>query len=493
MTDKDGGPRIEWMKCAQDASYFTVRYARIYNATLRAWVRFDLWPAQHAALVRMVQERLLVILKARQLGISWLCLCYALWMALFEAPATILLFSLREAEAMELLSRMKGIYERLPGWMQARRSVQNTARVWELSNGSRTLAFSTRGGRSYTGSLALVDEADYVPDLATFLNGVKPTVDAGGKLFLVSTSDKQRPVSPFKNLFRAVQQQGIHSPSAAGDYRALFLPWHARPDRTAAWYARTRAEMFAQRGTHDDFYAEYPATPEEALAPEQFDRRIPYDWLQAVTEFLPAQEDASAPALPGLAIYAPPLPGRDYVIGADPAEGVPHRDASAACVVDAATWEEVATLAGPLEPGVFAGALVQLARYYNHADLMIERNNHGHAVIHSLHAAGEVRVLEGYDSRPGWLSNIKGKPLLYDAVAEAVRTGACRVRSSETVAQLASIEASTLAAPVGLHDDRADAFALAIAALAYGRGRGAVSTVAVAPDPLLEMDRSTGW
>ena len=40
-------------------------------------------------------------------------------------------------------------------------------------------------------SLALVDEADYVPDLATFLNAVKPTVDAGGKLFfcLLYTSD----------------------------------------------------------------------------------------------------------------------------------------------------------------------------------------------------------------------------------------------------------------------------------------------------------------
>lgn len=506
-------PRVEWMKCAADVSYFTVRYVRIYNATARAWVRFDLWPAQQTALAHMAQERLLVILKARQLGLSWLCLSYALWMALFEAPATVLLFSLREVEAVDLLARMRGIYDRLPVWMQARRTVQNAARLWELSNGSRVLAFSTRGGRSYTGSLALVDEADYVPDLATFLNAVKPTVDAGGKLFLVSTSDKQRPVSPFKNLFRAARRaeenrkeqianRARSSPtsyllpplsSSAGDYQALFLPWHARPDRSAVWHERTQAEMFAQRGTHDDFYAEYPATPEEALAPEQLDRRLPYDWLQAVTEFLPACADSSAPALAGLTVYAPPAPDHSYVIGADPAEGIPHRDASAACVLDAATWEEVATLAGPLEPGVFAQALAHLARYYNQADLLVERNNHGHAVIRSLQERGDVRLLEGYDGRPGWLSNIKGKPLLYDAVAEAVRSGACRIRCGETVAQLASIEASTLAAPAGLHDDRADAFALALAALAYGRGRGAASTVAAARDPLLEMDRSAGW
>ncbi len=62
----------------------------------------------------MAASRKLVILKARQLGISWLCLSYALWLMLFQAPATILLFSLREEEAKELLWRLRGMYERLP-------------------------------------------------------------------------------------------------------------------------------------------------------------------------------------------------------------------------------------------------------------------------------------------------------------------------------------------------------------------------------------------
>ena len=34
------------------------------------------------------------------------------------------------------------------------------------------------------------------------------------------------------------------------------------------WYTRQRAEMFEQQGTDDDFFAEYPETPEQALAPE---------------------------------------------------------------------------------------------------------------------------------------------------------------------------------------------------------------------------------
>jgi hypothetical protein len=429
----------------------------------------------------MVDERMLVILKARQLGISWLCLAYALWLVLFHAPATVLLFSLREAEAVELLGRLKEMYRRLPMWMQAKRVERESGTTWALSNGSRALAFSTKAGRSYTGTLALVDEADFVPELSLFLNGVKPTIDAGGKLFLVSTSDKRRPVSTFKNLFRAAQQ-GI------GDYRAVFLPWHARPGRDAAWHTRTQAEMFAQRGTHDDFYAEYPATAEEALAPEELDRRIPYGWLKGVIEELPLLRSLSAPAIPGLSLYEEAGPGREYVIGVDPAEGNPNSDDSVATVLDAGSWAEVACLCGKLEPSVLAAMVDLVGGYYNGADALVERNNHGHTVIRALRESGKTRIINGYDGKAGWLTNVKGKPLLYDALAEAVRDGVCKVRSVETASQLASIEASTLSAPEGLQDDRAMSFALAVAALAFGHTAGSVSSRVAPGDALAGVD-----
>ena len=121
---------------------------------------------------------------------------------------------------------------------------------------------------------------------------------------------------------------------------------------------------------------------------------------------------------------------------------------------------------------------------------MAERNNHGHLLIRELQRLGNLRVLEGYDGKPGWLSTVKGKPLLYGLLADAVRDGACMIRGSETAAQLASIEASTLRAPEGLHDDRAVAFALAVAALAWQPDVGA-SMVSWAADPLAEYDRGS--
>jgi hypothetical protein len=400
------------------------------------------------------------------------------------------LFSLREEEAKELLWRLRGMYDRLPPYFQAPAVTHSNETRWHLSTGSRALAFSTRAGRSYTGTLALVDEADFVPELSQFLNAVKPTIDAGGQLFLVSTSDKKRPQSTFKNLFRAAVA-GTSDGAVGGDYRHVFLPWWSRPGRDEAWHAAVRAEMFAQRGTHDDFYAEYPATPEEALAAEQLDRRLPYGWLETCLEVNGEALRGIGPAVPGLTVWSQPTPGCRYVIGADPAEGNPNSDESAATVLDAVDWGQVAELTGKIEPTIFARYLDELGRWYNGADVLPERNNHGHLLIRELQRLGNLRVLDGYDGKPGWLSNVKGKPMLYGLVADAVRDGVCTIRSSETINQLASIEASTLRAPEGLHDDRADAFALAIAAAAW-KPTISASTVVSPSDTLAAYDGS-GW
>ena len=123
-------PRTAFLACTLDPAYFTARYVHIYDATQQTWLPFTLWPAQHTVLHTMSSERKLVVLKARQLGISWLSLAYALWLLQCRPPATVLLFSLREAEAKELLWRLKGMYARLPPWLQARQVTKDNENWW---------------------------------------------------------------------------------------------------------------------------------------------------------------------------------------------------------------------------------------------------------------------------------------------------------------------------------------------------------------------------
>lgn len=447
--------KIEWLKCSLDAGYWMDTYCHIYNATERAWIPFKMWQFQFDALDAITHNRLLVILKARQLGLSWLTLCYSLWAMLFRPQATVLVFSKRDEEAIELLdARLKGVHQRLPGWMQARSAMLDAKHDWQLSNGSMAKAFPTTGGRSYTGSIVIVDEADFVQDLDGLINAVKPTIDAGGQMIMLSTVDKSRPDSPFKRIYRGARQ-------GTTEWSPLFLPWACRPGRTAAWYMAQQADILARTGSLDDLHQEYPATDTEALAPRTLDKRIPAPWIEQCYREAEPLNDRHAPAIGGLEIYKPPQEGRRYVIGADPAEGNPTSDDSALTVMDELSGEECAALSGKFQPSTLASYADAIGQYYNMAGLMVERNNHGHAVLLWLEEHSELRRLLGHDDKPGWLSSALGKAIMYDGLADCFRDGDTTLHSFATYTQLASIEGSTLRAPEGSHDDRADSYGLA--------------------------------
>ncbi len=477
---------LERTLCGVSPAYFLEHYVAIESPEVGDWVPFHLWPQQRRALTTLHTNRKVVILKARQLGLTWLSLGFALWLMVTQPPAVVLLFSLREAEAVELLRRLRAMHARLPAWLRDAPGGSATATRWELATGSRAHAFSTQSGRSYTGTLAIVDEADFVPNLAAFLNAVKPTVDAGGRLLLISTADKAQPLSPFKRIYRAAAAQPGGDANA---YAPLFLPWYARPERTPAWRARVAAEMFAQRGSHDDFFQEYPATADEALRVRSLAARLPAAWIERITTEEPPLPAATLPpalaGLPGLRVFAPPQPGNRYVAAADPAEGNPHSDESALVVLDAMSGAQVALLAAPIAPDLFALHAAALCRWYADAPLLVERNNHGHAVLGWLAEQG-VELLHGPDGRPGWLTTAVSKTRVWDEAARRIAAEGCTIADGETAAQLALVEASTLRAPTGHHDDRAMAFVLALHALGSA---APPPTPPVAPaDPLCDYD-----
>lgn len=467
----------EWLKCWHSPLYFIWNYCQIYDAVLGEWIAFRLYPKQVGVLSTILNNLLTIILKARQLGMTWLVLAFALWLMLFRPIATILVFSKRDDEAVYLLGseRMRGMYSRLPKFLQARSVTTDNDHEWALSNGSVARAFPTSAGDSYTATLAFVDEADLVPDLNRLMNAVKPTIDAGGRMILLSRVDKSQPQSEFKRIYRAAKAK-------LNGWIPIFLPWRARPERTEEWYEQQKRDVLARTGgSLDNLYQQYPATDTEALAPATLDKRIASAWLeQCYVEMAPLADDElpeNAPSIPGLNIYRLPTPDARFVIGADPAEGNPTSDDSALEVLDRETGEEVACLAGKFQPATFASHIDTIGNFFNRADLMVERNNHGHAVLLWLKDNSSLHRLKGYEGKigisplhpdklpkEGWLSNTKGKAILYDTCADTFREDATILHNFETYTQLSLIEGSTLRAPEGENDDRADAFALATVA-----------------------------
>lgn len=468
--------KAEWLKCSFSPAYWIHNYVYIYDATARVWIPFKLWRAQFDTLKTIQDNRLVIILKARQLGMTWLVLAFCLWLMLFHPIATILLFSKRDDEATYLLGkeRMKGMYERLPEWQRARSVEVDNDHEWMLSNGSIARAFPTSAGDSYTATAAVVDEADLVPDLNRLMNAVKPTIDGGGRMILLSRVEKKTPQSEFKNIYRAAVAK-------INGWVSVFLPWWVRPERDQAWYEAQKADIQSRTTALDDLYQQYPATDTEALLPSTLDKRIAGEWLQqcyvAMAPLPTTDLPPEAPSIPGLEVYRLPDPDSEYVIAGDPAEGNPTSDDSSASILDRDTGEEVAALAGKYQPSTFAAYLDQIGTWYNSADVMVERNNHGHAVLLWLREHSKLRRLKGHDGKfsskegahdkvpkDGWLSNDRGKAILYDACADAFRQNDTILHSFKTFTQLSLIEGETLRAPEGELDDRADSYALALVA-----------------------------
>ena len=461
--------QMEVRKCRKSFAYFAHEYCRVLSDGGEAseWVPFRLWDSQRHVAAVLMSKRLVCVLKARQLGLTWLALAFALWLVIFHPIATVLLFSKRDDEAVDLLAvRLRGMYDRLPGWMQPALVTGNDHEL-EFSNGSRVKAFPTNAGDSYTATLVVVDEADLSPDLGKLMRAVKPTIDAGGRMLLLSRSDKSKPASIFKRIYQGAKEK-------ATEWVDIFLPWHARPTRDAAWYEAQRKDIYHRTGSLDDLHEQYPATDVEALSARTLDKRIAPQWLQqCFREMEPLvfgdKSLVKPPAIPGLKVYRLPKLQERFVAGGDPAEGNPTSDDSAATWLDVVTGEEVASLAGKFQPAVFASHLNAVSVFFNHASVLIERNNHGHAVILWMTDNARVSLLTGHDDKTGWLSSSKGKALLYDAAADAFREEETILHSFKTFMQLSSIEGSTLLAPEGEHDDLADSYALALTAAVKGR------------------------
>jgi hypothetical protein len=449
-----GDERTEWMKCLRSPIYFIDLYCSIEDKVKTGWVAFKLWPDQFSTLKTIIANQQVIILKARQLGLTWLLICYALWMMIFVPGCGILLFSRRKYEASGLLDRIKGTHNHLPFYLQ---QIVTTDNAQELSFGeaeSSANAFSTtkHSGRGYTASLAIIDEADFIPWLGDLLSAVKPTIDSGGRLVLLSTVDKGKPNSEFKRIWNQAVRQ-------ANNFMHIFLPWTSRPERNKTWYQKQKEDY-----EEEDLFQEYPASPEEALAARKTSKRFNPIWISKCRG--EQKSGTTSLQIPGFYQYIPPKKRGGYLLAADPAEGNPSSDPSAASVFDQETWEQVAKIYGKFEPDIFAGYLIQIAKYYNNAIVCWERNNHGHAVEVAIKYLDYRNIyISPFDKKAGWLSNRKNKVLAVDHCAQILREGSCKINDDATINELAIFEAATLKAPEGDKDDLAMTVIIGLAAL----------------------------
>jgi hypothetical protein len=170
-----------------------------------------------------------------------------------------------------------------------------------------------------------------------------------------------------------------------------------------------------------------------------------------------------------LEIWLPPLTGKKYLVAVDPAGGGSEGDYSAAEVLDLETGLQCAEFAGHVGGLELARLVTALAREYNQAWLVVERNNHGSGVL------ALIETVCGYDrvyrqgGQAGWLTTSMSRPAALGRLdAGLVEEPEC-FQSRRLLAECRSFvrlpDGKTGARP-GMHDDRVMAMAIGLGARA---------------------------
>lgn len=370
---------------------------------------------------------------------------------------------------------------------------------------------TSRVGRKLTLQLIHLSEVAYFPALKSLLIGLLQSVPKLPNTIIIGETTANGLGGDFYEEWQRAKR-------GESDWYPLFIPWFTSVEysmplepgevleldeeekRLKEKYSITDEQLKWRRNTIRNecqgdveiFKQEYPADDQEAF----LSSGRPAFNVQVLREYL---DKASEPIAIGnlhlkerkiefeenhkgvLKVWEMPEPGKQYVIGADVAEGLIRRDYSTAIVLDRSSMCQVAEWHGHIDPDLFGVELYKIGRFYNMAFLGVEFNNHGLTTLttlingHSLYKTEPYRnlyfkeVLDEQSQRKtkkfGWKTDLKSKPLMIDDLGKAIRERLIGLVSKDLIDECLTyvvLEDGKTGGQGGCFDDRVIACAIAI-------------------------------
>lgn len=347
-------------------TYFLTRYCKIKDTDLGV-IPFDLWPHQQEVLINLVDKRLLVILKARQIGMTWLVAGYALYRAIFYQSANIIIVSKDEQAAGEVLDYCRFMHSQLPSFLAPSYDRNRLALLSfpRLGSKVRALSATSAAGVGFgSASLVILDENDFHPYAEENYVEIKPMIDAGGgrQLIILSAPNRTKLVSSFKTIYRGAR-------SGNNNFFPIFLGYDVVPGRDYKWYKRMEKDY-----DKVDMETRYPVCEEEAMSVTSAGKFFNAEKLKEMSEDVePVKNVTDFDTRSGLIkIWKQPIPSEKYVCFTDPSMG--KEDPFCTTVLRAKTLEKVCEAHGMLPADEVAVVHDEISRYYNEARHSYENN-----------------------------------------------------------------------------------------------------------------------
>lgn len=289
-----------------------------------------------------------------------------------------------------------------------------------------------------------------VPFLANTAVFLESTANGIGDYFHTTWQASQRGESAFEPLFFPWTMDPEYSINPPKHFKLTVEEKKLKKEHqlTLGQIYWRRKKMLEFVGDEKRFYQEYPLTDSEAFLasgtprfdvkklsemeqqcydPQTIELMEKRDKQTQQMRIVPLVSEGAP-----LKVWEQPQSNHEYVVGADVAEGI-GEDFSVATVMDKLTHKTVARFRGDMEPADFGEYLSILGKWYNHALVGPEINNHGLTTVQRLRDVGYDNIYrresgvderyEEYTSKLGWRTDVRSKPLMIDGLSEAISSG----------------------------------------------------------------------
>ena len=443
----------EYIKCANDPVYFATKYMRIVNVD-KGLMPFEMWDFQKDMLRTFHEDRFSICKLPRQVGKTTTAVAFILHYVLFNENVNVAILANKSSTAREIMGRVQLAFEYLPRFLQQGVKEWNKGSI-ELANGSRAVADSTSGssvrGRSF--NVIFLDEFAFVPNniAEAFFMSTYPTISSGQstKVIIVSTPNGL-------NLFYRMWMDAVEKRSL---YKPIEIHWSMVPGRDEKWkeetIRNTSEDQFRQ-----EFECEFIGSTNTLIHPAK---------LRTLVFKNPIAKDGF------LDIYEQPISNKTYCMTVDVAEGQ-GLDYSTFSIFDVTQipYVQVAKYKNnKIAPLLFPTVILQAARKYNDAFILVEINSIGLQVSDILHfelaydnlIKIQVKGKQGQMSTPGFTKkvayglkqSVQTKNIGCANLKALVESDKLIINDSDTIMELTtfSAEKKSFKAEEGNHDDLA--------------------------------------
>lgn len=406
-----------------------------------------------------------IILKARQLGMSTLCLIRMLDYALFTPNVTCVVIAHERESTQKLFKIIKFAYDNYPKGYPKADAKYDTRNELGFSEIGSSIYVATKV-RGDTINMLHLSEMAFMEDPEGKFLATASAVTPNGKITIESTANgvgdyfydfwNQADERNFtKHFFPWFNAKEYRKPAIGIEFDRDELELKKRfglDSEQLAW----RKEKVALHG-RDGFLQEYPATAEEAFIAAG-GNVFPLDIINNIETKEPLIDAG------GMKVWGHPVYSHSYAMGVDVSEGI-GKDESAIDIIDLDTGEQVWHWSGNCSVQELAEKVELYSHKYNRALIIPEANNHGYSLIYLLQDK-KLRIYkrEKFDGpkvkqidRLGWQTTRRTKPLMIQALTTALYEDDIKIYNKKTIDQMRTFlndrETGKMEAAPGKRDD----------------------------------------